>query len=127
MTFRTDQQLKDELLRHWEHLMRLVFPPEADIRSYRQEGGYRISVAWRLGESGSYTENWSREIDIDIPRETIDAYRRQDEKGRRIADENLVSLVRLKKREFHPEHDTPRYHVPPEEHWRVGPEDLAAR
>ena len=97
MTFRTDQQLKDELLRHWEHLVRLIFPPEADIRSYQQGGGYRIAVAWRLGESESYTENWSREIDIDIPRETIEAYRKQDEKDRRIADENLVSLVRLRK------------------------------
>lgn len=127
MAFQTDQQLKDELLRHWKHLLRLVFPPEADIRSYQQEGGYRIAVAWRLGETGSYTENWSKEIDIVIPRETIDAYLQQDERGRGIADENLVSLVRLKKREFHPEHDTPRYRLPPQEEWRVGPEELVAR
>ena len=127
MAFRTDRQLKDPLLRHWEHLVKLIFPSDTDIRSYQEEGGYRIAVAWRMGESETYTENWSREIDIDIPRETIDAYRRQDEKGRKMADENLVSLVRLKKREFHPEHDTPRYHVPPQEHWRVAPEELVTR
>lgn len=125
MTFQTDQSLKDKLLLHWEHLVKLIFPPETDIRGYRQEDGFRIAVSWRLGEA--YTENWSREIDIVIPWETIDAYRQQDDKGRAIADENLVSLVRLKKREFHPEHDTPRYRVPPQEMWKVGPEDLTVR
>lgn len=127
MVFQTDQKMKDELIRHWEHLVRLVFPPETDIRSYPQEDGYRIAVAWRLGESKSYTENWSKEIDIILPRETIDAYRKKSEKERRVADENLVSLVRLRKGEFHPEHDTPRYRVPPQEEWRVGPEDLTSR
>lgn len=124
MVFKIDQKPKDELLQHWEHLVRLIFPSETDIRSTEEANGFRITVSWRLGESGDFTENWSREIDIVIPRETIEAYRRQGDKGRSIADNNLVSLVQLKKGDFHPEHETPRYHVPPAEEWRVRPGDL---
>lgn len=127
MAFKIDQKPKDELLQHWEHLLRLVFPSEAEIRSIEEESGFRFRVAWRLGESGSFVENWSKEIDIVIPRETIEAYRNQDEKGRSIADNNLVAMVEVKKGEFQPWHDTPRYHVPPMEEWPVRPEDLIRR
>ena len=124
MVFKLDQKSKDELRQHWEHLVRLIFPPEAEIQSAEADDGFCFRVAWRLGESESFTENWSREIDIVIPREAIDAYLHQGDKGRSIADGNLVSLIELRKSTFHPEHDTPRYHVPPTEEWRVKPEDL---
>lgn len=124
MVFKIDQKPKDELLQHWEHLVRLIFPPPTEIRSVEEENGFRFRVAWRLGESGTFVENWSREIDIVIPKDTIDAYRSQTGKGRSIADSNLVSMIQVKKSAFQPAHETPRYHVPPVEEWWVRPGDL---
>jgi hypothetical protein len=106
-------------------LIRPLFRKDALVQRGETDGALQISAAWRLGESRM--DNWSREIRLIIPREVVERYCKLNEKGRFKANANLVSFVKLKLDGFRPEHDKPRYLLPPVEQWPVRFEDIFPR
>ena len=105
-----------------EDLVRPLFRPDAMVKTAEMDGGCLISASWRLGPHRM--DNWSREIQIVIPREVTERFAKLNEKGRSKANANLVSFVKLKLSDFHPEHDRPRYLLPPVEVWPVHYQDI---
>jgi hypothetical protein len=105
-----------------DHLLRLLFPPEAMIQAARHKGELVISVSWRLGPNRM--DNWSKEIRLTVPPDAAERYGKLNEKGRARANGNLVSFVQLKLGKFDPHHDRPRYLLPPVEVWEMRFEDI---
>ncbi len=105
--------------------IRPLFRRDALVQKKEMDGGLQIGVAWRLGEHRM--DNWSREIRLIIPREVVERYGKLNEKGRFKANANLVSFIRLKLESFRPEHDKPRYLLPPVDLWPVRFEDIFPR
>lgn len=103
-------------------VIRPVFRPEAHVQAREFRGGCVISAGWRLGRHRM--DNWSREIRIVIPPEVAERYGKLNEKGKLKATANLVSFVRLKLDAFNPEHDRPRFLLPPAEVWQVSFDEI---
>jgi hypothetical protein len=114
--------MAEEIREHVDHLLRLLFPPEAIFQTSMNKGELCISVSWRLGTHRM--DNWSKEIRITIPPEAVERYGKLNEKGRAKANGNLVSFVQLKLGKFNPQHDRPRFLLPPVEAWEMKFEDL---
>jgi hypothetical protein len=110
------------VLEQLEDVVRPVFRPNAVIQSNDMNGGIVLAASWRLGTHRM--DNWSREIHLIIPPQAADRYAKLNEKGKAKANANLVSYVRLKLEGFRPEHDRPRFLLPPIEVWAVKYEDL---
>lgn len=103
-------------------IVRPVFRPGTAIQGAEAAGGCVISASWRLGNHRM--DNWSREIRLLIPPAVAERYGKLNEKGKAKANANLVSFVRLKLDAFRPEHDRPRYLLPPVEEWPVAFDDI---
>ncbi len=112
----------DEMSEHLQSLVKPIFPPQAMVQTMSRSGGYLISASWRLG-SGRM-DNWSKEIQVLIPSEVAERYAKLNEKGKSKADANLVSFIKLKLSDFRPEHDRPRFLLPPVETWEIKFEDI---
>lgn len=103
-------------------VVRPVFRPGTVVQGAEVAGGCVISAAWRLG--ANRMDNWSREIRLLIPPEVMERYGKLNEKGKVKASANLVSYVRLKIGSFNPEHDRPRFMLPPVDEWRLAFDDI---
>ena len=100
-----------------EEVVRPLLRPDAMVQTAERDGGVVISASWRLGPNRM--DNYSKEIALVIPREVVERYAKLNEKGRTKANGNLVSFVKLKLDAFRPEHDRPRYLLPPTEVWQA--------
>ncbi len=63
-----------------EDLVRPLFRSDAMVKTVENEGGCLISASWRLGSHRM--DNWSREIQILIPREVTARFAKLNDKGR---------------------------------------------
>ncbi len=104
------------------NIIRPLFRQDALVNIREEDGRCFIGAAWRLGRSPM--DNWSREIRLVISREVVDRFGKLNSRGRSKASANLVSFVRVKLSDFHPDHDKPRYVLPPVEEWNVRFEDI---
>ncbi len=105
-----------------EDVVRPVFRPGAVVQSSDMQGGLLLAASWRLGVQRM--DNWSREIHLILPPEVVERYAKLNDKGKAKANANLVSYVRLKLETFRPEHDRPRFLLPPVEVWAVKFEEV---
>lgn len=115
--------MAEELIDHLRALVVPLFRPEAVVRlAATADGGWSITASWRLGTHRM--DNWSKEIDLRLAPAVAERYGKLNDKGRRKADFNLVSFIKRKLTDFNPEHDRPRYLLPPVEVWEVGYDEL---
>ncbi len=114
--------MNEETLEQLRHLIQTVFPPATVVGKVTEGDRGIITVSWRLGDL--WTENWSRQIRIVFAGNVLERLEKLNERGRVKANNNLISLVRIRLGEFNPRHDRPRYHLPPSEIWEVTYQDL---
>ncbi len=105
-----------------EDVVRPLFRTGSVIQGSEMRGGFLLAASWRLGTMRM--DNWSREIHLILPPEVVERYAKLNDKGKAKANEKLVSLVRRKLETFRPEHDRPRFMLPPVEVWAVKYEDV---
>lgn len=117
--------MADEVKKELEELIRPLFPPAALVQTAERGGEVVFTAGWRLGTHRM--DNWSKDIRLVIPTAVTERYAKLNDKGRFKANANLVSYVKLKLGQFHPEHDRPRYLLPPQEVWAVKFEDVFPR
>jgi hypothetical protein len=114
--------MAEDFRKQVDHLLRLLFPPEALFQATMINGEFVVSISWRVGHHRM--DNWSKEIRITLPREAVERYGKLNEKGRAKANGNLVSFVQLRLGEYNPHHDRPRFLLPPVEVWEIRFEDM---
>lgn len=115
MPEKTDAQITE--------IVRPLFPQEAlFVNSVEADGSRVLSVGWRLGLSRM--ENWSKEVRLVLGPKILERYGKLNDKGRRKAENNLVSFVQLRLAKFNPHHDRPRYLLPPVEIWKPAFEEI---
>jgi hypothetical protein len=118
--------MAEELIEHLRGLVTPLFRPEALVKLVATpDGGWSITASWRLGTHRM--DNWSKEIDLRLPPAVAERYGKLNDKGRSKADLNLVSFIKRKLVDFNPEHDRPRFLLPPVEVWEVGYDELFSK
>jgi hypothetical protein len=112
-----------DLVEHLGKLVRPLFRREAMVEIVAvPDGGYLVTAGWRLGTHRM--DNWSQDIHLRIPPAVVERYGKLNDKGRAKADANLVSFIKLKLDGFVPDHDRPRFLLPPVEVWEVAFGDI---
>ncbi|MBE0597857.1 MAG: hypothetical protein IH614_11350 [Desulfuromonadales bacterium] len=117
--------MAEDLKQQMQELIRPLFPHDALVQVAERGGEVVFAAGWRLGPNRM--DNWSKEIRLVIPPAVTERFAKLNDKGRSKARANLVSFVKLKLADFRPEHDHPRYLLPPQEVWRVTFEDVFPR
>lgn len=118
--------MAEDLLDHFREVMKSLLRPDAVIKTdIEPDGSYVVTAGWRLGTHRM--DNWSKDIYLRIPSVVVERYGKLNEKGRVKADANLVSYLKLKLLTFDPDHDKPRFLLPPVEVWAVNFEDIFPR
>jgi hypothetical protein len=113
----------EDLLHHFKEMITPLLRPDAVIKTeVEPDGSYVVTAGWRLGTHRM--DNWSKDIYLRIPPAVVERYGKLNDKGRAKADANLVSYFKLKLLNFDPDHDKPRFLLPPVEVWAVAFEDI---
>jgi hypothetical protein len=115
--------MAEDPLDHFREIMKTLLRPEAVIKTeIEPDGSHVVTAGWRLGTHRM--DNWSKDIYLRIPPAVVERYGKLNDKGRAKADANLVSYIKLKLQTFDPDHDKPRFLLPPVEVWAVTFEDI---
>ena len=112
--------MENDLLKKWVELLKPIFPPNAEFRSY-VSGDYYIEVGWKLCNAPDQLNksSHSRKIQLKITEEAVEDYLQNDPDQRARADNKLKSFVEKKYSEFNPDHNVPPYKSPPVETWVI--------
>jgi hypothetical protein len=115
--------MAEDLVEHFRGVMKSLLRPDAVIKAEVElDGGCLVVAGWRLGPHRM--DNWSKDIHLRIAPVVVERYGKLNDKGRAKADANLVSFIKHKLLTFDPDHDKPRFLLPPLEVWWVAFEDI---
>jgi hypothetical protein len=121
-----ERAMAEDLLDHFKETMKRLLRPDAVIKTdIEPDGSYVVTAGWRLGTHRM--DNWSKDIYLRISPAVVERYGKLNEIGRVKADANLVSYIKLKLLTFQPDHDKPRFLLPPVEVWVVEFDDVFPR
>jgi hypothetical protein len=115
--------MAEELLDHFKGVMKTLLRPDAVLNAHIEpDGTYLVTAGWRLGTHRM--DNWSKDIHLRLLPAVVERYGKLNPKGQAKADANLVSYIKRKLLTFDPDHDKPRFLLPPVEVWAVTFEDI---
>lgn len=96
------------------HIVRPLFPNEAEFRRRPSSDGLVFSVAWKLKNDPARPNKRSRRIILVVSEEALEDYNDGDRDAR---ERRITNFVTERLKIFNPNHDAPYGQPEPEEQW----------
>lgn len=105
-----------------EHILQVVraaMPPGAEIQVVPGNGVLNVGVSWKLNDDPERLNKMSKTISICVSLEAAQDFASASAADQGAAYRRVAAFLSAKLATFDPQHDVPKYEVPPVEQWVI--------